>query len=419
MRERAANISHLVAAALTQPTSGGAAASRGVSFVTLALGALWLGDALLSLLIVRHVAYTEIDFSTYMQQVEVFLGGERDYSNIAGDTGPCVYPAAFLYIYWGLHSLTSAGADILTGQLVFVGLYLATLLAVMAVYRMGGHRVPLWAIALLLLSKRIHSIYMLRLFNDGCAVLLAFLAVALFQRAWWNTGCITFSLAVGVKMNILLFAPGLLLLLLQAHGVVGAALHIAVCAIVQLLIGLPFLAAHPVAYIRSAFNLGRVFMFQWTVNWKFLEEDLFLSPTLSIALLLGTLITLYAFAGKWIVASTCCPIVWHKRRSGVLEPEYVALTLFVSNFIGVAFCRSLHYQFYTWYYFSLPFLLWATCIPTFMRLSVMVLLEYAFNTFPATPGSSAALQLAHLTLLAGLWFSPAPRKQLREKAGRD
>lgn len=33
---------------------------------------------------------TEIDFSTYMQQVEQFLGGERDYGLIKGDTGPVV-----------------------------------------------------------------------------------------------------------------------------------------------------------------------------------------------------------------------------------------------------------------------------------------------------------------------------------------
>lgn len=33
---------------------------------------------------------TEIDWKTYMQQVEIFLKGERDYSLIKGDTGPIV-----------------------------------------------------------------------------------------------------------------------------------------------------------------------------------------------------------------------------------------------------------------------------------------------------------------------------------------
>lgn len=51
--------------------------------------------------------------------------------------------------------------------------------------------------------------------------------------ARWRLGCLTYSLAVGVKMNILLFAPGLLLLLLQANGVFGTAVCLSICAGVQ------------------------------------------------------------------------------------------------------------------------------------------------------------------------------------------
>lgn len=48
------------------------------------------GDAVLCLLIIRRVAYTEIDWTTYMQQVELFIRGQYDYSKIKGDTGPLV-----------------------------------------------------------------------------------------------------------------------------------------------------------------------------------------------------------------------------------------------------------------------------------------------------------------------------------------
>lgn len=68
------------------------------------------------------------------------------------------------------------------------------------------------------------------------------------------------------------FAPGLLYLLISALGVKGAIGHIVLCAAVQLAVGFPFLAYHPMSYIAGSFNLGRVFMHRWSVNLKFLPE---------------------------------------------------------------------------------------------------------------------------------------------------
>ena len=129
----------------------------------------------------------------------------------------------------------------------------------------------------------------------------------------------------------------------------------------QLLLGAPFLLHHPVAYLVRSFELGRVFKFEWTVNFKFLSEEIFVSPVLSVVLLALTVATLGLFAFKWM-RSCPPPLATFDRRvgnirgdaepSGVdgvwigrqLSQEYMVKTLFVSNFIGVVFCRSLHYQ---------------------------------------------------------------------------
>ena len=70
-----------------------------------------------------------------MQQAALFLKGERDYLRIEGDTGPCVYPAAHLYIYAALYKLTDNGKDIFLGKCIFAALYMIILATVMACYR--------------------------------------------------------------------------------------------------------------------------------------------------------------------------------------------------------------------------------------------------------------------------------------------
>lgn len=259
-----------------------------------------MGEFCLTILIILKVPYTEIDWVAYMQEVAGVLGGELDYANLRGDTGPLVYPAGFVYLYAWLYSYTGAATDMSSsigkGQWVFFWVYLATLACVLVLYVRAGKRlVPPLALVGLCLSKRVHSIFVLRLFNDGVAALLLYAAVLLFTCTTttttsrttsaattahtstatttnavttnrWGWGCVVFSLAVGVKMNVLLFAPGLLLLLIQAHGgpsqLLGGGTFrcLCICAFVQLALAAPFLAHAPVSYLKGAFDLGRVFM---------------------------------------------------------------------------------------------------------------------------------------------------------------
>lgn len=50
-------------------------------------------------------------------------------------------------------------------------------------------------------------------------------------------------------------------------------------------------------------------------------------------------------------------------------------------------------QFYSWYYHALPFLLWQTGYPVVIRLALLMGVEFGYNVFPATPVSSAVLQV--------------------------
>lgn len=58
---------------------------------------------------------------------------------------------------------------------------------------------------------------MLRLFNDAVAMFIAYGATALMLKEYWVPAIVCFSFAVSVKMNVLLMAPPVLVLLLKVY----------------------------------------------------------------------------------------------------------------------------------------------------------------------------------------------------------
>lgn len=364
---------------------------------------LLVAEVFLNVWIIEKIKYTEIDWQAYMQEVEGVLNGTLDYSLLKGDTGPLVYPAGFVYIFSGLYHLTSQGSNIRLAQYIFAVFYILTLALVFRLY-CKSRKVPPYVLVLMCFcSYRIHSIYALRLFNDPVAMIFLYSALNFFCEGWWTTGSLLFSLGVSVKMNVLLFAPALLHAYLVSLGVLGTMLQLFVCAAVQVLLGAPFLLTNPMAYMKGAFDLGRVFLFEWTVNWKLIPEEIFVNWQFHMTLLALHLLVLAVFAyAHW---NRCLRNFRPLRKSGLaVSCQLLLLPMFCSNLIGIALSRSLHYQFYVWYYHSLPYLAWSTPLPTVYKLLVLGVLELAWNTFPATWWSSALLHLCHFALLVGVFL---------------
>ena len=81
-------------------------------------------------------------------------------------------------------------------------------------------------------------------------------------------------------MNALLYLPGLLLILFRAIGATSTMVHVGVIVGgTQGILGLPFILRDPQAYISNAFDFSRMFLYKWTVNWRFLGEKIFSHPT--------------------------------------------------------------------------------------------------------------------------------------------
>ncbi|VDL93769.1 unnamed protein product [Schistocephalus solidus] len=351
-----------------------------------------------------------------MQQVETFLNGTLDYDKLIGQTGPCVYPAGHIYVYTMLYYVSGGGTNIHTVQLVFLGLYLLSIGLIFNIYRSVLKVPPFVMFFMCLASYRVHSIYLLRLFNDPVAMFFYYASINFCLYSRFSLASIFFSLAVSIKMNILLSAPAFLLVLLLHRGLYETLGHLAECGIVQLLLASIFLFRNTPAYLGAAFEFTRQFMYKWTVNWKIIPESVFLDRRFHVALLGLHILLLLFFLTRFVrsrggLMRFLALMAPGKRKE--VNAEDVVYPIFVTNFIGIAFSRSLHYQFYVWYYHTIPYLLWS--VPAYsnqLRLLLFGLIEVSWNVYPSTAWSSANLHVCHLVLLMGLAMSALPARDV-------
>jgi len=189
--------------------------------------------------------------------------------------------------------------------------------------------------------------------------------------------------------------------------------------VLQLMLGLPFLLQHPRSYLSKAFEFSRIFLLKWSVNWAFLPEDAFRSKAVAICLLLAHLSLLLMFAQyRWCKEDGGLLRLLLRRLKGRGQPEITAkqdsagradsvkqilAVVFCGNLIGIACARTLHFQFYSWYFHSVPLLLWHTNMFSPLRVVLFVCIEVVWNTFPPAVWSSACLLFCHLTMLFELY----------------
>ena len=118
----------------------------------------------------------------------------------------------------------------------------------------------------------------------------------LLQAHQWEWAVFTFSAAVSVKMNVLLWAPGVLAILVKAATPLATVRGVAAGAMLQVALALPFLLAAPREYLARAFEFTRAFQMQWSVNWQFLPPKWFADPRFALILLGLHLRFLWSFA---------------------------------------------------------------------------------------------------------------------------
>jgi alpha-1,3-mannosyltransferase len=360
-----------------------------------------------------------------MQQVSLFVNGTTDYHLLKGDTGPLVYPAFHVYLYSALYYLTNHGTNIFQAQCIFALLYLVTIVLVLACYRRVG--APPWLLATVVCSKRLHSIFLLRLFNDAWVAALLWGMIYAFQRKWWNAGAVSFTLGLGVKMSMLLVLPAAGVIVLQGHGTSEAAFIGMICAMAQMISSFPFLfEGEGWHYMSRAFDLGRKFLYKWTVNWRFVDEEVFSSSAFATSLLVVHVSLLLVFLQtRWIKPSSkglgeflykYSRTMDHTLERGYeknVTPTFVMDSVLGCMTIGLLCARSLHYQFYAYLGWATPYLLWRSGVHPVLVLANLALQEFAWLQYPSTTVSSITVVVELMVALASVWYGSAYQPEVK------
>lgn len=284
---------------------------------------------------------------------------------------------------------------------------------------------------MLVLSMRLHSIYMLRCFNDGVSMLVFFICLYLFQKHRWAAASIVFSAGLAIKMNFLLVLPAIGALLFQAVGARKALTHLGLIIQVQAMLAAPFLRTNWQGYLFRAFDLSREFGYEETLNWRFLNEKTFTSRGFSLLLLSCQVagIAVFVFT-RWLgplnqsgknpishfletVTALGKECQTHPAILRALTPDFIMTSMISSIAVGMLFARSLHQQFYTWIAWGTPWLLYKSNLHPAVQGAIWLVQEYAWNQYPARKWSAAVITGCLAIMTTSVWYGATLRKGSR------
>jgi alpha-1,3-mannosyltransferase len=220
-------------------------------------------------------------------------------------------------------------------------------------------------------------------------------------------------------MSVLLALPAIGVALFLNRGVQASIKQAWLIGQVQIILAFPFLPTNALGYLGRAFEISRQFLFKWTVNWRFVGEETFLSREFSIALLVGHISALLLFiTTRWLKPAEMSntemiskalkfeePLGNMQHAVSIrLSPNFILTTILTANAIGMLFARSLHYQFYAYIVLATPFLLWRSGLHPVLQYALWAVQEWAWNVYPSTDSSSVIVVSALFITVVSVWW---------------
>lgn len=151
-------------------------------------------------------------------------------------------------------------------------------------------------------------------------------------------------------------------------------------------------------------------MFKWTVNWRFVGEETFLSREFSLALLMLHISLLIIFSIGWVKPSgrnvfrLIKATVQGTQQPAIVSNSFIMTVMLSSLAIGLLCARSLHYQFFAYLAWASPFLFWRAGLHPILVWVAWALQEWAWNVYPSTSASSAVVVFSLAMQVFGVWL---------------
>lgn len=163
-------------------------------------------------------------------------------------------------------------------------------------------------------------------------------------------------------------------------------------------------------------------MFKWTVNWRFVGEETFLSREFSVALLILHVSILALFTIRWVKPSGlnvfrfAQATIQGNLQKVDLSSSFMMTTMLSSLATGLLCARSLHYQFFAYLAWASPFLLWRAGLHPVLIYGVWALQEWAWNVYPSTNASSAVVVVCLAVQVFGVLLNHGEIDTKRDRA---
>ena len=249
-----------------------------------------------------------------------------------------------------------------------------------------------------------------RLFNDIFSMIYMYSCIYFLIKYRKNSffiATLLYSIAISAKINTLLFLPGIAYIYIKAKGPLFLISQLIFIVFFQFFVGLPFILHNPANYFNKSFDFSRNFEFSESLNWQMIPESIFSNRIFHKTLLtLHVLLLLLFLLLKWEKPANLMDFFRKMRLNAwglnaelrPLNKNFMIRVVFICNLIGILCCRSIHYQFLVWYFSTLPFLVWQTKLPIYLKVGMMLSFNYGWS-YQRSSSKSIFLLVFHLSLL--------------------